>query len=1039
MEGLIRASVKNFVGVFMIIVLILVIGWVALSRLPVDLLPNLELPILMIMVDYKGASPQEVEENVTKLIESVALMMNNVDSVQSTSSEGRSRTIITFKWGVDIDKMASEVRERLDRIADRLPDQASKPVIYKFDPNMLPIMSIALSGMNDLARLREIAEDELSKALSQVPGVALVDVGGGYSRSIFIDVDKQKITSLGILPTQIIQAIAQENQNVSVGKVYVGNKSINLRFISRYQSPEDIANTVITTRGNYAIKLKDIANVYEGIDKENRTIARVNGKETVILQIYKQPGRNTVEVSREVKKKLKELEGKYPGIEFNIVADQAESIESSIAGVRDTALQGAILAILVVFAMLVSMKETLIIGLSIPLSIIFTFVVMYFLNVSLNIVSLAGLALGVGMMVDSSIVVIENIFFHRTKEGLNLVDSAIIGTKEVVLAITASILTTIAVFFPIVFLQGFTAQLFKDLSITVTVSLLASLATAVTIVPSLASRKFFETGWWGKMEEKLERSKLRAFVENILEKMEDFHERILRFALNRKKMILGFAFLFVILSIALLVITGIEFMPTVDTGDARISLKLPTATRLEVTSAITKDIEDILLQIPELDKEYTILGSGILRGLGFAREDRANISIKLVPKTKRYRSVFAVLEDMSKRLRNIPGDITIQPGSGMMGGPMRGLGAVSGGANTIEIKVKGNDLEEIISIANDIVNLIKQKFPTLRNPTTDQEETLPEYRLVFDRKRASMLGISASSPSILLSTGFGGQTVGFFYQKGKEIPIVVRFSDTYRYNLDSVRSLYLPTMRLEMIPLENIVDIEEGKGPRGINREGGLRTVTVRAELWGQNLFQVTELLKRAIKENIYIPQGVILEYGGSYQDTLNTFRDLLLALGLSILLIYSIMALQFNSFLDPFIVMFSVPFGFAGVVLFLFITRTSFSTISFIGLIVMSGIVVNNGIVLVDYINQLRERGMNLREAVVRGAVRRLRPVLMTALTTILGLIPLSLGLGESGELYAPLGRAILGGLLVSTVFTLVIVPVIYEALNKIRGKREA
>lgn len=1027
MWSLLKGLLNNIPAVIMIFVAVIVLGIVSLTRLPVDLFPDIELPVVAVRIDYQGASPEEVEKNIAKLLEGQFLTISGVRNVITRCFEGFALFIIRFEFGVNIDLVANDVRERIDFVSRLLPEGSGKPQIFKFDPSNLPIISIAITGLDDLSALKELVDNNIAKRLYQVDGVASISVEGGYDKKVFVELDSKRLNSFAISPSEVVRALSAENQNFPAGFVLDGYRKVNLRFTSQFDDIDDINNTLVGTRGRYVVKVQDIADVSFKEDRENAPIVRINGKEGIVLSINKKSGSSTVLVSESVRKKLEEIKRLFPNLNFEIINDQGEFITFSLNNVRNNAINGAILAVIIVFLFLLRIKDTILIGIAIPFSLIITFTFMYFLDISLNVVSLTGLALGVGLMVDNSIVVLESIY-QRLRQGKKLIDAAFEGTKEVGNAILASTITTIVVFVPVVFAQGIASQLFRDLALTVSISVFSSLFVATFIVPPLASRYWYIIE---NLDNKIQSISQLAWFSNWIESVRDgIYERALRSFLNLKKTTLVFTVVFVILGVLSFVFVGKEFLPVIDTGDINARIELPTGTYKEITSIYAQKISEYLLNDKNVQYFYYVINSvgtanlGLFAGRG--GENTINLVIQLVDKNKRDISSEEFASRFRKFLSSIPGKYTVNVLSGI------GFAERTTGAN-VDIKIFGENLKELEKISKEIQE-IATKVDGIQEVNSSLDEEAPEYTLLFDRTKLGFYGISSAVLGNVIRTSFSGSTASFFRAEGKQYDIVVKLKEEERKYIEDVLFKYIPTP-VGVVPLVDLIKVSNTTSPRMIMRENNNRQVSLRVVGFGVAQSILVENLAQAIKKEVFIPPNVIIEYGGSFRDLQDTLRDLLLVFILSFILVYAVMVTLFRSFKDPFIILFTIPYGVFAVLIVFFTLGLKINVISGIGLILLLGIVVNNGIVMVDYMNQLLyDKNYKLREAVVEGAKRRFRPILMTTLTTVIGVLPLSLGIGSSGEVFQPLGLVIAIGLSVSTIFTLFIIPTLFELFNRKR-----
>ncbi|MEN2997906.1 MAG: efflux RND transporter permease subunit [Brevinematia bacterium] len=1022
MWGLLRALLNNIPAVIVIFVAVIVLGGVALVRLPVDLFPDIEVPVVAVRIEYRGASPEDVEKNVARIVEGQFLTISGVKNVVTRCFEESVFFLVEFNYGVNIDLVANDIREKLDLVSGILPEEVGRPQILKFDPSNLPIMNIAITGLEDLSALRELADNNIARKIYQVDGVANVSVEGGYSKKVFVELDPKRMNSFAISPSDVVRSLASENQSYPAGYVMDGYRKVNLRFSSEFRDTMDIEKVIVGVRGRYAVKVEDIADVSFSEDRENAPIVKVNGRNGVILSVSKKSGSSTVFVSEGVKRKIEELRTLYPNLEFIVISDQGSFIVESLNNVRNNALNGAILAVLVVLLFLAKLKETILIGIAIPFSLILSFVFMYFLDISLNVVSLAGLALGVGMMVDNSIVVLESIYL-RLRQGKSLFDSAFEGTKEVGLAILASTLTTVVVFAPVIFSQGLASQIFRDLSLTISISIFSSLFVALFIVPPLASRH------WGlieKWDKGIQSSHFLVLFSNWVERVRDgVYERLLTGVLDLKKTVLVFTIVFVILGVLSFLFVGKELLPVIDSGDIDLRVTLPPGTHKEVTAKYGKRIEEFLLRDENVKYFYYTIGSGgIARFVGRGGDNRINVVIKLKEKEKRKMTSEEFAVRLRKFLSYIPGRYNV-----ITSGSIRLPGG--GGAN-VDIKLFGDDIDKLEQLAKRIQE-VGSKVNGVQEINTTFDEQLQEYALLFDRTKLGFYGISSAILGNIIKTSFYPSTVSFFRKDGKQYDVVVQLKEEERKHLEDVLLKYVPTAT-GIVPLVDLIEVSNTTSPRVIVRENNNRQVSLNIVGFGVAQDKLVQGLADAIRREVYIPPEVIIDYGGSFKELQNTFRDLLLVFALAFTLVYTVMVILFKSFKSPFIILFTIPYGTFAVLIVFFMLGMKINIISGIGLVLLLGIVVNNGIVMVDYMDQLLARGFRLREAVVEGAKRRFRPVLMTALTTIIGVLPLALGIGASSELFQPLGLVVLIGLTLGTFFTLFIIPVMFEYFNRKR-----
>lgn len=1014
-------SVKKPVTILMITLIVIILGVVSLSRLPIDLLPQIEYPVAIVSTTYQGVGPQEIENIITKPVESAVATVSNIKNISSMTSEGSSVVIAEFNFGTDMNFAALEMREKIDMIKGSLPDEAGSPMVLKIDPNAQPIIQLSLSNDGDISKLQAIAEDTIQPRLERLDGVASVDVSGGYKNQVEIKVDEQKLRGYGLSIDYLSQIIGAENLNLPGGQVQKGKQDLTIRTMGEFNNIEEIKNLPIPLQSGGVIYLRDVSDVKMG-HQDVTQIIKTNGKNSVSVSVQKQSGKNTVEVTDEVNAEIDKLKIEYPNISFNVAFDQSEYIKQSIKNVSDSAVQGAILAILILYIFLRNIRTTFIIGVSIPISIIATFVLIYFDGITLNMMTLGGLALGVGMLVDNSIVVLENIYRFR-EEGYSRIDAAIKGTSEVSMAVVASTLTTVAVFLPIVFVEGITSTLFKELALTVTFSLMASLIVALTLIPMMSS-KLLKIGSGSGTGAQKSRFKLFSVIydlfDRFFESMESGYKKLLNWALDHRKRTVLIAVVIFITSMASIISVGAEFFPQTDEGTVNISVSLPEGSELENTDEVMTEIEAKLEGIDEIDTVFTLVGSGGMASFGSSRSNSGNIGVELKDMDKRDKSSFQVADEIRNMVKDISGaEISVSASSASMGL----------GSTPVSISIKGDDLDTLRKISDDFKKIIESVEGT-REVETGLSEGIPEVQIKIDRKVASQYGLTASTIASAVRGNVSGKTATTYKYEGEEMDVVIKGDGMFKESIENLKQVNIQTPTGSSVPLGQVADVAVERGPVSINRENQVRVVSVTSQIIGRDLKSITDDITKKLDE-YNMPQGYSYKFGGEREQQNEAFADLGLALGLAVILVYMVIASQFESLLHPFTIMLSVPLSLAGGAFGLFITRRALSVPAMIGVIILAGIVVNNAIVLIDYIITRRKSGEDRRTAVVNAGPIRLRPILMTTLTTVLGLIPLALGIGEGAEIQAPLATVVIGGLTLSTVLTLVFIPVMYTIFD--------
>ena len=1007
-----------------IFLVVIALGLVSYSRLSIDLMPEITFPTISVVTEYANVGPQEIEESISRPIEEALAAVQGVEEITSTSTEGSSRVRVAFAWGTDLDVAANDIRDRIDRVMGRLPEDVERPMIRKFDLSAFPVMYLGVSSSLNPLDLRQIVEDQVKYRLERVPGVAAIDIRGGLNREIHVELYSDKLKALGISNDAILAALGSENRNVPAGLYDKGNLEILVRTQGEYSSLEEIRNTVIAMRDGSPVQIRDVADVVDSWE-EIRQIVRIDGHSGLRISVSKQSGANTVDVAREVWAEIDRINRDIPQLKLIAIIDTSQYIKQSISNMGLAVLIGGILAIMILFLFLRNVSSTLIIATAIPISVVATFGLMYFGGFTLNIITFGGLALGIGMLVDNAIVVLENIYRHR-EAGESPIGSALAGTSEVWSAILASTLTTLAVFIPVVFIRGMSGIMFQQMAYVVSFSLLCSLIVALTLIPMLASRFLrFQPSEHYRNESRLHQ--VYAWSEGVFRSIEKSYSGLLENALGHRRTVMILAGALLAVSLILIRFIGVELMPATDEGEVRISLEMAVGTRLEVIDRATVEVERIISEnVPEAVSVMSYVGGGGWRSSG---GHTAEIRISLVPKRERKRSSEQIANDLRPVLSGIPGlTFRTRAGQGLF---ILRMGAQS--ESSIDLEVRGYDLETAHQLAQRINETIKS-IPSITDTRISREEGSPEQIIRIDRKKAADLSLGVSRIGDALETAVGGKRATFFREGGKQYPIIVRLSEEDRGDLDELLDLTVVNERGEPVVLRNVVETVRAEGPVRIERKDQERIISIEVNYTGEDMGTVIREIREKL-QLIPVPKDFAILFGGDYEEQQKAFRELLVGLVLAIFLVYMVMAGQFESFRDPFVVLFSVPMAIIGVVLTMLLTGTIFSMQAYIGCIIMTGIVVNNAILLVHTTNQLRrEKGMELRAAVLQAGSHRLRPILMTTMTTVLGLMPLALGLGEGGEAQAPLARVVIGGLLSSALITLVLIPVVYTLFESRR-----
>jgi len=1021
-------SVKHPIFTIMVVLIVIILGMVSLSRLPVDLLPDITYPTLSIQTSYENASPEEIEQLISRPIEAVLSAVPGVENIFSTSSEGSSSVRVTFSWGTDLDSAASDIRDRLDRVISRLPDEATRPSLRKFDPANFPILILGASSDLDPIQMRRILDDQIKYRIERVPGVASVDIWGGLEREIHVNLDPDKIKALGLPLDYILAKIRSENVDMPAGTIERGNFEVLIRIPGIYTDLKELENTVIAVRDSAPIQLKEIASVEDSWQRVRR-IVRIDGQPGIRVSINKQSGKNTVDIARKVFSELDRIKLDFPQIQLVPIIDTSKYIQDSIKSVGSAALYGGILAVLVLFLFLRNLRSITIIATAIPISIIATFALIYFGGFTLNIMTLGGLALGIGMLVDNAIVVLENTY-RLQESGDSPLKAAINGSAEVTSAIIASTLTTMAVFLPMVFLRGMAGIMFKQLAYVVSFALLCSLVVALTLVPML-SNKILRMIKIQTSTDKTLKHKIFVSGRLFFTRMENSYKKLLHYALGRRGLVLGIAALLLIGSLALIRLVGTEFMPAADEGEVRVSGEMDVGTRVGVLDEKFKIITSVVnKEVPEIKSMVESMGGSSWR----SATHRGSLRISLMPESERSRSSEEIATALRDKLVNIPG-IVIRTRAGQGLFLLRRMGTSD--EERVQVEIRGYDLESANLLAEQVKNAL-ENIEGVTDARLSRETGTPEELMVIDRQKAADMKLTVSQIASTLQTILTGTQASNYRESGREYWIRVKVKDSEHLTLDDILDLTLTNADGQPVVLRNVVDVRPREGPVRIERKDQERIITVYADISGRDMGSVLADARERLR-SIPVPRDFSIIFAGDYEEQKEAFRELLLSLTLALLLVYMIMASLYESIVDPFVVMFSVPLAAIGVILMLFLTRTTFNIQSYIGCIMLGGIVVNNAILLVDHTNLLRRRdGLPMREAIEEAGRRRLRPILMTAMTTIMALIPLALGLTAGGSAQAPLARAVIGGLLSSTLITLIIVPVVYSIFEaKLRKKK--
>ncbi|MBI4541013.1 MAG: efflux RND transporter permease subunit [Gemmatimonadetes bacterium] len=1051
-------AVRRPVAVAMLVLGVVLLGGMSLQRLPIDLLPDVSFPRLVIYTSYTNVAPSEVERLITGRVEAVAAAIPRVERVSSVSRDGLSLVTLRFAWGTDMEFATVNVREALDNLRDELPESAARPRILKVDPEAEPIMVVSIEGGRDLWGTKELVETVFKRRLEQLDGVAEAAVGGGLEREIRVEVSPRLVEAYDLTMEQIAAALARANFSAPGGTILRRRHRYPLRTLGEFQTVAEIGEVVVGTQrmrstgslaregratagdgamqadrepGFRLVRLSDVATIKDGF-AEREAITRHNGRDALGLLVFKEAGANTVAVDRAVRRVLDELREQYPEAAVDVAASQATFVAEAIGNVEQALVLGGLLAFLVLFLFLRDPRYPVVVSLAIPISVFAALTLLEAVGASLNLMSLGGLALGVGMLVDNSIVVLESIFRHR-ELGVRSAPAAASGAEEVQGAITASTLTTIAVFVPVIYVRGVVGELCSDLSLAVSFSLLASLVVAITLVPTMAAR-------WGRERADgatgagIAPSPPRAVARWFAPALDAFQRRFdafaawyhgtLAWALEHRGRVVGMAGVALAVAAPLAVALERDLLPEVDQGAFRIRLDLPAATVLEATARAAARLEDALLTDPDVEAVFSRIG----RDPRAVAWDEWETGLHTAILDARLKDGVAT-DDVLERVQGLA-DLYPAGTLAFETGQATALGRILGGADAeIAVRVRGEDLDAAFAYAESVRARLAA-LPALGNVRVAQERRQPQIQVEIDRERAAAYGIDPQEVAETIEAYMRGRRATEFVDFDRAIGVIVRLPDELRYSLETLHEL-----RTRGVPLRELMRVRPGMGPAEIRREDQGRVVLVYADVESGGLGGAIRSVEAALAA-APPPRGLRADVGGENEEMHGLFRDLAFAFGLALALVYMILAAQFESFVHPFTILTAVPLALVGAVTALALTGQGFNSMSLIGIVILVGIVVNDAIVKVDFINQMREQGMSAREAILEAGRVRLRPILMTTVTTVLGLLPMGLGIGAGAELRAPLAIAVIGGLTAATGLTLVVVPVVYDLLESARRR---
>ncbi len=1021
-----RNVVSRPVLTAIIFALIAILGLYTVVDLAIDLFPSVERPFLSVGASYTGAGPESVEREVTQVLESALVNVSGLKRLSSNSSEGSSRLSLEFEYGVNLDEAINDIRDKLDRVQRALPESVTKPTIFKFDANQMPIMRIALRGNRAPEELHQLGESIVKNRLEQLDGVAETTVSGGRTRLVRVALSQNRLDAYALSISQISQALAAQNLDLGAGSIVDNGRNFNVSTMGGFQTLEDIANAQVAIRNGYGVRLKDLGKVELGLSEYSSGVF-INGERGVYIEVQKRSGTNTVQVAQSIVERLELIENALPAdVSLQIVSNDSEHIKATINTLISSALQGFILAIIILFLFLRSFKSTIIIGISIPFSVLVTMLAMHFTGITLNMMTLTGLILGVGMIVDASIVIIENIWQYRER-GAKPNIAAILGTDEMIKSVVAGNLTTICVFLPMIFFKnrlGMIGQMAQDMIFTIVIALFSSLLVALFLVPVLA-------GHWIPLNTRHEnplKNPILIWVDAVLEKSLNLITRAYRYILKASLKHRLTATIIVIGSLLLSALAvprmNIFLMPEMIDTSVNLSVNLPIGTTLETTEEIVRELEAVVLNEVE---GWTSVIARAGSGRGPAGSYRGSIAIQLPEASKQIDTVADVQEKLQAHFDRFP-EARLSFGMGMRR-------QMQGGAD-INIALRSNDIEGSTRVANELMDILEYHVPGLERPNIDLSEALPQIEVHFDRDRAYALGINIAQAAREINALLNGTTATTWRSEGNDYSVSLFLDEDDRQSLSDLEQIYI-SGNTGRVPLANFAEIKQGFGPVSIRRENQTRIVRVTTNIIGDEKAYLAEArIQEAIAERMVIPDSVSVSYEGSWQEVSDTGKTFILIFTMAILLVFGVMAGQYESFKDPFINLFTIPLMFIGVILIHLLSNSPITMFTAVGMVMLAGIVVNNGIILVDYTNLLVRRGHPLFEAALEAGVSRLRPVLMTTLTTILGMIPMAFFGGADAMMIQPIGLTVVGGLASSTLITLFFIPVLYTFFNREKKK---
>lgn len=1010
-SGAVKRPVMTTLG----FVAVLIIGLFSLTKLPIDLFPDIETNTIMVMTSYPGASAEDIEQNVTRPLENTLNSVEHLKHITSKSKENISIITLEFEFGYDIDVLTNYTRDKLDMVKSYLPDDAENPIIFKFSTDMMPIILLSVEANESMPGLYKILDENVANPLARVDGVGSVSVSGAPKREIHIYVDPIKLEAYNLTIETISSIIGAENRNIPGGTFDIGSNTYSLRVEGEFNDSRDMGNIVVGARNGSAIYLRDVATIDDSL-QERAQQAYTNGKKGAMIIVQKQSGANSVEISNKVIAEIPNLQKNLPSdVKLNVIVDTSDNIRNTIASLAETIFFALLFVIIVVFAFLGRWRATIIIGITIPISLIASFIYLFATGETLNIISLSALSISIGMVVDDAIVVLENVTTH-IERGSAPKQAAIHGTNEVAISVVASTLTLIAVFYPLTLVTGMAGVLFKQLGWMVCIMMVISTVCALTLIPMLCSQML-------RLNPK--KAGFQKFIEKALDKVDDVYAKMINACVTHKRKTVLVCTLAFVGSCMLMKFIGSEFVPASDNGRVGVTLELPIGTRTEISQKIAEKIHDEWrAKYPEIKVLNYSVGQASTDNTFASMQNNGShivsMNISLYSVTQRDRSIFEITNMMREDLKRYP---ELEKSQVNVGGS-RGGGM--NGQSTLDYEVYGWDFTETDSVAQQIKHIL-QNTTGIADITISRSDYQPEYHVDFDREKLARYGLNLSTAATYLRNRINGSTASYYREDGEEYDIKVMYAPEHRTSIEDIENILIYNAAGQGIRVRDLGKVVERVSPPTIERKDRQRIITVQGVVNGE--LPMSEIIAN-VQPNLDaldLPNGVYIELSGSYEDQQESFADLGMLAVLIIILVYIVMAAQFESYAYPGIIMTSVPFAFTGIVLILWLTGTTLNIMSMIGAIMLIGIVVKNGIVLIDYIQLNRERGMSIRSAVVLGGKSRLRPIVMTSLTTILGMVPMAISAGEGAEMWKPMAIAVIGGLTFSTLVTLLFVPAMY------------